>query len=111
MIPMQAGKMSATIVLAEKAFASKASANPNAKRVMLKGYDPVAYFKQNKAVHGNSAISSSYHGVTYYFASKSDKISFDRSPAQFAPQYGGYCACTMASRIKALGLNRKISAR
>ena len=58
MTPMQAGKMSATIVLAEKAFASKASANPNAKRVMLKGYDPVAYFKQNKAVHGNSAMLS-----------------------------------------------------
>ena len=63
--------------------------------VILKGYDPVAYFKQNRAVKGDPKYSSSYGGATYYFASTDDKAAFDKSPAKYAPQYGGYCASGM----------------
>ncbi len=80
-----------TIILAEQATKSKVSG----KRVILKGYDPVAYFKQGKAVKGKPSFTSTYKGVTYYFASKADKADFDKSPAKFEPQYGGYCANSM----------------
>jgi YHS domain-containing protein len=66
--------------------------NVNQNGVVLKGYDPVAYFKQNRAVKGDPKYSSSYGGATYYFASTGDKTSFDKSPEKYAPQYGGYCA-------------------
>ena len=72
--------------------------NVDQNGVILKGYDPVAYFKQNKAVKGDPKYSSSYGGATYYFASRDDKAEFDRSPAKYAPQYGGYCASSMTKR-------------
>jgi YHS domain-containing protein len=72
--------------------------NVDQNGVILKGYDPVAYFKQNKAVKGDAKYSSSYGGATYYFASSADKAEFDRSPAKYAPQYGGFCASSMSKR-------------
>jgi YHS domain-containing protein len=72
--------------------------NVDQKGVILKGYDPVAYFKQGKAVKGNPSITSVYKGATYYFASNSDKADFDKSPAKFAPQYGGFCADSMSKK-------------
>jgi YHS domain-containing protein len=69
--------------------------NVDEKGVILKGYDAVAYFKQGKAVKGDPKYSSTYGGATYYFASASDKDEFDKSPAKYKPQYGGYCADAM----------------
>jgi YHS domain-containing protein len=66
--------------------------------VILKGYDPVAYFKQSRAVKGNPKYSSRYGGATYYFASGRDKAEFDKTPAKYAPQYGGFCANSMRKR-------------
>jgi YHS domain-containing protein len=66
--------------------------NVDKNGVILKGYDPVAYFKQNHAVKGDPKYSSSYRGATYYFVSADDKAEFDKSPAKYAPQYGGFCA-------------------
>jgi YHS domain-containing protein len=80
---------------AETASSSSAKApkvNVDQNGVILKGYDPVAYFKQNRALKGDPKYSSSYRGATYYFASADDKAVFDKSPAKYAPQYGGYCA-------------------
>ncbi|MBV9491553.1 MAG: hypothetical protein JO069_17825, partial [Verrucomicrobia bacterium] len=86
----------ATIILAEKEVKSKTLAKLTRNHVILKGYDPVAYFKQGRAVKGNPSITSTYRGVTYLFASQADKADFDKSPAKFEPQYGGFCANRMA---------------
>jgi YHS domain-containing protein len=66
--------------------------------VILKGYDPVAYFKQSRPVKGNPKYASKYEGATYYFASGEDKAEFDKTPAKYAPQYGGFCANSMRKR-------------
>jgi len=58
----------------------------------IQGYDPVAFFTQNKPVKGNPELHSSYRGATYYFASAEDKASFDAAPAKYEPQFGGFCA-------------------
>jgi YHS domain-containing protein len=57
----------------------------------LQGYDPVAYFTDNKAVKGDPRIKSSYESADYYFASAANKELFDASPAKYTPAYGGYC--------------------
>jgi YHS domain-containing protein len=62
------------------------------KGVILKGYDAVACFTQGKPVKGDPAIKSTYHGATYLFASKADKAAFDKNPAKYVLQYGGFCA-------------------
>src|SRR5271165_330937 len=72
--------------------------NVDKNGVILKGYDPVAYFKQSRAVKGNPKYSSKYAGAIYYFASGEDKVEFDKTPAKYAPQYGGFCANSMSKR-------------
>jgi YHS domain-containing protein len=66
--------------------------NVDSKGVILKGYDAVAYFTQKKPVKGNPAIKSTYQGATYLFASPENKATFDKNPAKYVPQYGGFCA-------------------
>ena len=59
--------------------------------VAIQGYDPVAYFTQNKPVKGSPANQSVYQGAKFYFASAADKKEFDKNPSKYAPAYGGYC--------------------
>lgn len=66
-------------------------------KVAIQGYDPVAYFKQNKAVKGKKEISAANEGVTYYFANQSDKDAFLKSPSSYEPQYGGWCSYAMGA--------------
>jgi YHS domain-containing protein len=73
-----------------------AKVNVDSKGIILKGYDAVAFFKQRKPLKGNPAIESTYQGVTYLFASAADKADFDKDPAKYTPQYGGFCAFGVA---------------
>lgn len=66
-------------------------------KVAIQGYDPVAYFKQNKAVKGKKEISASNEGIVYYFANQVDKELFLKAPAIYEPQYGGWCSYAMGA--------------
>ena len=66
--------------------------------VAINGYDPVAYFTENKAKEGSKSIRTDYKGVTYYFASEKDKNLFIASPAKYEPEYGGWCAYAMGAK-------------
>ncbi|MBI2731143.1 MAG: YHS domain-containing protein [Sphingobacteriales bacterium] len=61
----------------------------------IDGYDPVAYFKQGKAVKGSSSLAVVHQGVTYYFSSVENKEEFKKSPSKYEPEYGGWCAYAM----------------
>src|SRR5882724_3100729 len=63
--------------------------------VAVSGYDPVAYFTQNKAVKGNKDLAVVNNGATYYFSSAADKEEFKKNPSRYEPQYGGWCAYAM----------------
>ncbi|MCR9206452.1 MAG: hypothetical protein NXH75_17855 [Halobacteriovoraceae bacterium] len=65
----------------------------------LKGYDPVSYFAEggDTPAKGSSSISLSYKGVTYLFASQSNKATFQSFPEKYEPTYGGWCAWAMAA--------------
>jgi len=91
--PLRIERSAGNVILAENKTKLK---KVHLKNVILKGYDPVAYFKQGKAVMGSPFITSKYNGSTYLFASREDKAEFDKSPAKFEPQYGGYCAYSMS---------------
>ena len=58
----------------------------------IKGYDPVAYFLQNKAIAGSDEISMDWSGSKWKFSSQANLDSFKKAPEKYAPQYGGYCA-------------------
>ena len=76
-----------------------AQVNVDSKGVILKGYDAVAFFTQRKPVIGNPGIESTYQGATYLFASAANKADFDKDPAKYAPQYGGFCAYGVVNGI------------
>lgn len=75
---------------------TKPLANVDGEGVGIHGYDPVVYFTDGKAVKGDPQYTSSYGGATYRFRSNDDKLTFEKDPAKYAPQYGGYCAMAMA---------------
>jgi YHS domain-containing protein len=60
--------------------------------VMLKGHDVVSYFTQGKHAMGSPQFASVYEGVTFRFANAEHKALFDKEPAKYIPQFGGYCA-------------------
>lgn len=64
----------------------------------IQGYDPVAYFTEHKAVKGKKEIALYVDGVTYYFSSNENKETFKKSPLQYEPEYGGWCAYAMGAK-------------
>lgn len=64
--------------------------------VAISGYDPVAYFTEDKPVPGRMDHALMWRGATWYFASADTMEAFEMNPAAYAPQYGGYCAYEMS---------------
>lgn len=73
------------------------------KGVAVGGFDPVAYFTEQKPVKGNPAIALDHDGAKWYFASEANREAFRLEPAKFAPQYGGYCAWAVSQGYTAKG--------
>jgi YHS domain-containing protein len=69
--------------------------NLNKTSLAIQGYDPVAYFKSNKAIRGKKDISVVHDGVVYNFSSVDNKEAFIKNPSAYEPQYGGWCAYAM----------------
>lgn len=67
----------------------------------IHGYDPVAYFTENKPVKGDSLLTYVYEGATWQFSSQANRDMFKADPAKYAPQYGGYCAFGTSRGYKA----------
>lgn len=67
----------------------------------IDGFDPVAYFMEQKPVKGSSEFRADYQGATFQFISAAHRDAFMADPEKFSPQYGGYCAYGMAKGYKA----------
>ncbi|TRX40015.1 YHS domain-containing (seleno)protein [Flavobacterium restrictum] len=97
------------VALATTTFGQNASKRVAAfnleKKVAIQGYDPVAYFKQNKAVKGKEALTTTFEGVVYQFSSQINKDIFIKSPDNFEPEYGGWCAYAMGSAGEKVEIN------
>src|SRR5690349_11382089 len=78
--------------LVSQLFAQKALLNLDDKGVIIDGYDPIAYFNDQKPVKGTDQITSAYNGSIYYFSSIENKRLFDSAPDKYEVQFGGFCA-------------------
>ncbi|MFE3868466.1 YHS domain-containing (seleno)protein [Flavobacterium sp. LS2P90] len=74
-------------------------------KIAIQGFDPVAYFKQSKAIKGKKEIATTYQGVLYYFSSQSNKDAFTKNPASYEPQFGGWCAYALGSSGDKVDIN------
>jgi YHS domain-containing protein len=72
--------------------AEKTLLNLDKSGVAIQGYDPVAFFTVGAPVKGSPEFTSVYHDATYQFHSAKNKSLFDKEPAKYEPQFGGYCA-------------------
>jgi YHS domain-containing protein len=64
--------------------------------VAIDGYDPVAYFVDNRALKGSEKYSYDWLGTPWHFANEAHRELFKSDPVKYAPQYGGYCAAEVA---------------
>jgi YHS domain-containing protein len=67
----------------------------------IRGYDPVAFFREGKPVMGADSLTYTWRGAQWNFANRSNLDSFTLHPDRYAPQYGGYCAYGTAQGHKA----------
>lgn len=57
----------------------------------LHGIDPVAFVDGGRKAGGLAAHTAVHDGVAYYFSSAANKAAFERAPARYVPQNGGFC--------------------
>jgi hypothetical protein len=62
----------------------------------LSGHDPVAYVRRGASVPGNPAFALKWRGAIWLFESEDSMVEFEMNPTAYAPQYGGYCAYSIA---------------
>jgi len=58
----------------------------------IKGYDPVAFFKESKPIKGSDKFQYQWKDATWFFSTSENLEAFKADPEKYAPQYGGYCA-------------------
>ncbi|MBX6366981.1 MAG: YHS domain protein [Rhodospirillales bacterium] len=83
-------------------FAAPALAGPVNEKggLAIKGYDPVAYFTEAKAVKGSPTHAYAWNGATWRFVSAEHRDAFAAAPDKYAPRYGGFCAYGVAHGYK-----------
>ena len=69
--------------------------------IAIKGYDPVAYFMENKPVKGDEKHRYEHQGAVWLFSSEENKRLFVSDPEKYSPQYGGYCAYAVSRNMTA----------
>jgi YHS domain-containing protein len=74
-------------------------------RLGIQGYDPVAYYKQGKAVKGKKDLTATYEGVIYNFSIPVNREYFLKNPLKYEPQFGGWCAYAMGDSGEKVEIN------
>jgi hypothetical protein len=63
--------------------------DPN-RGLALSGFDPVAYFTDNKPLVGRDDLELSFAGTTWRFRNEGNRAAFIRDPEVYLPAFGGY---------------------
>ncbi|EPJ48014.1 MAG: hypothetical protein OFPI_31090 [Osedax symbiont Rs2] len=92
--------ITAAMAISQFSFAADIEANADDNDIAIKGYDPVAYFTQGKAMQGSHKYSATYKNAIYHFSNANNRDLFKANAEKFAPQYGGFCAMGVAMKLK-----------
>lgn len=69
--------------------------------VAIEGYDPVAYFTDQRPVKGEKAFTYAWKEANWRFSSQKNLELFRAQPEKYAPQFGGYCAWAVSQNSTA----------
>ena len=90
-----AGVVGAALLVAggtARAGAPPADLNADATGLMLRGYDPVAYFTTGQPTPGSAEFQASHGAAVFRFANAGNRDAFVSDPPRYLPAYGGFCA-------------------
>ena len=90
-------------VLALVGVISLGAGMASAAELALKGYDPVAYFTEKRAMVGNTQFRLEWDGATYQFVSAKHLELFKADPERYLPQYSNLCAASVAKGVRVQG--------
>jgi YHS domain-containing protein len=93
----------AMILIASCCGVALAQSSASEPRLALRGYDPVAYFTDNKPVKGDPRYQHDFDGTRYQFASAQHRSQFEADPDRYAPQFSGLCSAAIAGGQKKEG--------
>jgi len=86
-----------SLLIMNSAFAAKPIYSGGRDRAAIRGYDPVAYFTENKPVKGSKEFSLTHNGAKWLFSSQENLEAFKENSDKYTPQYGGYCAYAVSN--------------
>ena len=69
-------------------------------RLVLKGYDPVAYFTAGRPTPGKPEYETVFDEGRYRFSSAGNMSLFRGNPEKYAPQFSGACTNGLAQGVK-----------
>lgn len=69
----------------------------------LMGFDPVAYFIDQRAIPGDANRQASYSGKAWYFTSTANRMAFLEKPDAFIPAFGGHDPAALAAGVVRAG--------
>ena len=67
------------------------------------GYDPVAYFTQNKATPGLEGIEHRWGGANWRFTNSGNRDAFAKHPTIYMPRFAGYDVFSMSKGLSVQG--------
>jgi YHS domain-containing protein len=65
--------------------------------VAIEGYDPVAYFTEEKPVKGSAEHFFDWNDARWYFSSAENRALFAADPKKYAPSHAGFCAVSFSA--------------
>jgi hypothetical protein len=69
----------------------------------IEGFDPVAYFTENRAVLGLPDFEAAQAGAVWRFHNEGNRASFMAHPDIYGPQFGGYDPVDVARGVTLAG--------
>jgi len=96
-IPRAMGRilLASMLVLTAAAVTGAGQSKPvavDSNHIAIRGYDPVAYFTDGRAIKGTSEFEYVFADAKWQFASAAHREMFVADPEHYMPQYGGFCA-------------------
>ena len=81
-----------SLLVSSALLAQSPALNVGRGELAVHGYDVVAYAVDGVAVRGRSEHEFRWNGAVWRFATAAHRDQFEKDPARYAPQFGGYCA-------------------
>ena len=67
-----------------------------ARRIALRGYDPVSYFTEGRPQKGTNEFLFAFDDAIHLFTTDEHRAIFSADPERYAPQFAGFCTRSLS---------------